>query len=218
MCLLTGRGVATMISQHDAEVKDASAPPCRSRATDGSLLRQTSAARSDEPKRTKPTESSLGFRERRVSPGARPSPCRSTEARGRLRRSTRDELCKRRTGASPAVQRPRTTVTFWSRGHSFTKSSRPATRSETRTSFGSDRPAHDLRLDLPSLLGKVDQHDITHHRAAARGTPSPSGEGIWVRNRNAVLCRAALMQPGPRRPPTCAPRSTRPSARERVPP
>src|SRR6188472_674037 len=87
MCLLTGRGVATMISQHDAEVKDASAPPCRNRAINDSLLRQISAARSDEPRWIKPTESSPGFRERRVSPGApteAPSARRrSGQARGR---------------------------------------------------------------------------------------------------------------------------------------
>ena len=62
----------------------------------------------------------------------------------------------------PAVKdRPRT-VTFSPRGHSLTKSSRPATRSETRTvvlvrSIGSTTFA-----STSSLLGKVDQHDITH--------------------------------------------------------
>ena len=105
MCLLTGRGVATMISQHDAEVKDASAPPCRNRAINDSLLRQISAARSDEPRWIKPTESSPGFRERRVSPGARLSPCRSTEARGRPRRSTR-------VATGRALDRPRVCTVF----------------------------------------------------------------------------------------------------------
>src|SRR6188472_938917 len=79
------------------------------------------------------------------------------------RRTIRDELCKRRTGGEPSGSRTAHNSDLLAEGPLLDEVLTPChTQRNAHGRLGSIDRLHHLRLDFPSLLGKVDQHDITH--------------------------------------------------------